>query len=182
MFTSLGTLPSSRFGSLFQSLGIAWPCWDPSGQKELKSLVGKSPFSGFSHLYMGIIHSWLVVWNSHIFWCFPYKLGRIIIPTDELHHFSEGWRSNHPPEFGSSETVDDLTDDQPWRSKPWRSQSPLPSHPLSQDDRKNMEKMGHCHCISCRPAILFLGFYPISRVETSWTSNCFHLRMVWISS
>ena len=29
---------------------------------------------------------WLVVWN---FFFFPY-IGNVIIPTDELHHFSEG--------------------------------------------------------------------------------------------
>ena len=32
-------------------------------------------------------HDWLVVWNMNF--CFSIQLGRII-PTDELHHFSEG--------------------------------------------------------------------------------------------
>ena len=32
-----------------------------------------------------IVKIWLVVWN--IF--FPY-IGNVIVPTDELHHFSEG--------------------------------------------------------------------------------------------
>ena len=31
---------------------------------------------------------WLVLWNMH-FMTFPY-IGNFIIPTDELHHFSEG--------------------------------------------------------------------------------------------
>jgi hypothetical protein len=33
-----------------------------------------------------IYKTWLVVWNMHFI--FPY-IGNIIIPTDELHHFSE---------------------------------------------------------------------------------------------
>jgi hypothetical protein len=33
--------------------------------------------------------SWLVVWNMAFI--FPY-LGNVIIPTDELHHFSEGMK------------------------------------------------------------------------------------------
>ena len=35
---------------------------------------------------------WLVVWNI---WLFFHRLG-IIIPTDELHHFSEGWLNHQP--------------------------------------------------------------------------------------
>jgi len=34
-------------------------------------------------------NGWLVVWNHGILNDFPY-IGNIIIPTDELHHFSEG--------------------------------------------------------------------------------------------
>ena len=34
---------------------------------------------------------WLVVWNIYFFCDFPY-IGNFIIPTDELHHFSEGLR------------------------------------------------------------------------------------------
>jgi len=37
-----------------------------------------------------IYKTWLVVWNMHFI--FPY-IGNIIIPTDELHHFSEGYGS-----------------------------------------------------------------------------------------
>jgi hypothetical protein len=33
------------------------------------------------------IDNWLVVWNMAFI--FPY-IGNVIIPTDELHHFSEG--------------------------------------------------------------------------------------------
>ena len=32
-------------------------------------------------------HLWLVVWNIFYF----FHILEIIIPTDELHHFSEGW-------------------------------------------------------------------------------------------
>jgi hypothetical protein len=35
------------------------------------------------------IPSWLVVWN--IFY-FPFNTWDVILPIDELHHFSEGWR------------------------------------------------------------------------------------------
>ena len=42
-----------------------------------------------------VIIIWLVVWNIWII--FPF-IGNVIIPTDELHHFSEGWL-NHQPEF-----------------------------------------------------------------------------------
>jgi hypothetical protein len=35
----------------------------------------------------GQIHDWLEVWNMNFM--FPY-IGNFIIPTDELHHFSEG--------------------------------------------------------------------------------------------
>ena len=40
------------------------------------------------------IYIWLVVW--HIFYDFPY-IGNFIIPTDELHHLSEGLGWNHQP-------------------------------------------------------------------------------------
>jgi hypothetical protein len=33
---------------------------------------------------------WLVVWNQGILNDFPETVGNFIIPTDELHHFSEG--------------------------------------------------------------------------------------------
>jgi len=36
--------------------------------------------------------SWLVVWNIFMF---PY-IGNVIIPTDEVHHFSEGWLNHQP--------------------------------------------------------------------------------------
>jgi len=35
------------------------------------------------------------VWN--LFYDFPY-IGNVIIPTDELQHFSEGWL-NHQPDY-----------------------------------------------------------------------------------
>ena len=37
--------------------------------------------------------TWLVIWNISIM--FPY-IGNFIIPTDELHHFSEGWLNHQP--------------------------------------------------------------------------------------
>ena len=37
-----------------------------------------------THIYIYYIYIWLVVWNI-----FPY-FGNFIIPSDELHHFSEG--------------------------------------------------------------------------------------------
>jgi hypothetical protein len=33
------------------------------------------------------LYDWLVVWNM---------FGNVIIPTDELHHFSEGWLNHQP--------------------------------------------------------------------------------------
>jgi hypothetical protein len=38
-------------------------------------------------LYAVFFFFWLVVWNMNFI--FPY-IGHVIIPTDELHHFSEG--------------------------------------------------------------------------------------------
>ena len=43
----------------------------------------------------GWITNWLVVWNMNFI--FPY-IGNVIIPTDELHHFSEGVAKNHQPD------------------------------------------------------------------------------------
>jgi len=40
---------------------------------------------------------WLVVWNM-AFMTFHINWEWKIIPTDELHHFSEGWL-NHQPEM-----------------------------------------------------------------------------------
>jgi len=37
--------------------------------------------------------SWLVLWNMNFI--FPY-IGNVIIPTDELSHFSEGWLNHQP--------------------------------------------------------------------------------------
>jgi hypothetical protein len=42
-----------------------------------------------NHVLSYLNHHWLVVWN--IFY-FSHHIGNVIIPTDELHHFSEGWR------------------------------------------------------------------------------------------
>jgi hypothetical protein len=39
----------------------------------------------FPSIFPCTIHNWLVVWNMN----FIFPLG-IIIPSDELHHFSEG--------------------------------------------------------------------------------------------
>ena len=41
-----------------------------------------------THATHKTLYIWLVVWNIWII--FPY-IGNVIIPTDELHHFSEGW-------------------------------------------------------------------------------------------
>ena len=42
---------------------------------------------------------WLVVWLPSI-WHFPILIGKfIIIPIDELHHFSEGWPNHQPMIF-----------------------------------------------------------------------------------
>ena len=56
-------------------------------------------FMGHTHTYIYIHmltvtinfhvqYIWLVVWN--IFYCPFHSVGNFIIPTDELHHFSEG--------------------------------------------------------------------------------------------
>jgi len=39
---------------------------------------------------------WLVVWKMNGYH-FPHHIGNFIIPTDELHHFSEGMKLNHQP-------------------------------------------------------------------------------------
>ena len=45
-------------------------------------------FQVYVHLPEGIYdNNWLVVWNIGII--FPY-IGNVIIPINELHHFSEG--------------------------------------------------------------------------------------------
>jgi len=45
-----------------------------------------SPFT--SHFMACItMYNWLVVWNM---WIIFHSVGNFIIPTDELHHFSEG--------------------------------------------------------------------------------------------
>jgi hypothetical protein len=36
---------------------------------------------------LGIKYNWLVVWNMNVI--VP-SIGNVIIPTDKLHHFSEG--------------------------------------------------------------------------------------------
>ena len=41
-----------------------------------------------THATHKTLYIWLVVWNIWVI--FPY-IGSVIIPTDELHHFSEGW-------------------------------------------------------------------------------------------
>jgi hypothetical protein len=47
-------------------------------------LYGKSPFfNGYINVY-----GWLVVWNM-VFMNF-HTVGNVLIPTDELHHYSEG--------------------------------------------------------------------------------------------
>ena len=45
----------------------------------------RTPSEVFVGLYI-YIPIWLVVWNMF----FPPYIGNVIIPTDELHHFSEG--------------------------------------------------------------------------------------------
>jgi hypothetical protein len=39
-------------------------------------------------------------WNHGIWIDFPLILGIIIIPTEEVYHFSEGWRYQPPDFFG----------------------------------------------------------------------------------
>jgi len=39
-----------------------------------------------------------VVWNHGIFNDFPFSCGNVIIPTDEVHDFSEGWLNHQPDE------------------------------------------------------------------------------------
>ena len=41
---------------------------------------------------------WLVVWNMNFMTFHSVGNGNVIIPTDELHHFSEWWL-NHQPAF-----------------------------------------------------------------------------------
>jgi hypothetical protein len=43
---------------------------------------------GYPH-DLGNLHFWLVVTGTMEFYDFPY-IGKVIIPSDELHHFSEG--------------------------------------------------------------------------------------------
>ena len=49
------------------------------------------PSMANKRIYLPI--GWLVVWN--MFYDFPY-IGNFIIPTDELHHFSEGLVYHQP--------------------------------------------------------------------------------------
>ena len=42
---------------------------------------------------LGILHYWLVVWNKNFMFSY---IGNVIIPTDELHHFSEGLVYHQP--------------------------------------------------------------------------------------
>jgi hypothetical protein len=50
-------------------------------------MKGKIHWSDLPNVKKIKILAWLVVWNMNFI--FPY-IGNVIIPTDELHHFSEG--------------------------------------------------------------------------------------------
>ena len=75
---------------------IRWPPWNagdlrvPVGtgdQRRRMMVSGCKSIAGVDN------HHWLVVTGCHEFWIFPDILGiDVIIPIDELHHFSEGWR------------------------------------------------------------------------------------------
>jgi len=47
-----------------------------------------------------LVYDWLVVTGTMDFYDFPYITVGIIIPTDELHDFSEGWLNHQPDELG----------------------------------------------------------------------------------
>jgi len=50
----------------------------------------EDPKNKYIHIYIYIIYIvYLVGGLEHDFYDFPY-IGNVIIPTDELHHFSEG--------------------------------------------------------------------------------------------
>ena len=63
-----------------------------------EEIQGHSTRLSFEKEYC-IVYIWLVVWNMAFmtFHFFPY-IGNVIIPFDELHHFSEG-RLNHQPDI-----------------------------------------------------------------------------------
>jgi hypothetical protein len=56
-------------------------------QKTVEQLPLKAFFQWFLHPQFEAKHHWLVVWN---FFKIFHSVGNVIIPTDELHHFSEG--------------------------------------------------------------------------------------------
>ena len=64
-----------------------WECTIGNGppivchSKNKRTWIGRKRRS-----YTFLNHDWLVVWNMF----FLYILGNVMIPTDELHHFSEG--------------------------------------------------------------------------------------------
>ena len=61
----------------------------PTGPNLLAVLhsFGQHKFKVFS---VNILLRWLVVTGTMEFYDFPETVGNVIIPTDELHHFSEG--------------------------------------------------------------------------------------------
>ena len=79
---------------------VAWRAWPGAGKISGGSRVHHE-IGRYRHFlclklrWFGGNHNWLVVWNIwiHLDYMFPSNyIGNVIIPTDELQHFSEGWR------------------------------------------------------------------------------------------
>ena len=88
----------------------------------------RHPAVASSHVnFWAKFHDWLVVWN-HLFLCF-HILG-IVTPSDEFHHFSEGWRK--------TTNIHDIQDDfedphsKIHRKWSWKTHRRRGSHPHRQ--------------------------------------------------
>ena len=69
------------------------PCCYIRGLKHVPCEYWRRENMKKTHATHKTLYIWLLVWNIWII--FPY-IGNVIIPTDELYHFSEGWVYHQP--------------------------------------------------------------------------------------
>ena len=72
--------------------------WDFSGRPPFFNVVSSCGLFCFKIAIRCMVCIWLMVWLPFFDFSQKYWVA-IIIPIDELHHFSEGWVYNHQPEL-----------------------------------------------------------------------------------
>ena len=65
----------------------------------VSKMAGFFPFHIYFIYGMSSLNYWLVVWKHGILFSISYEW--IILPIDELHHFSRGWNSTSSEKIGS---------------------------------------------------------------------------------